>query len=186
MWQVRPARPGDADAIGEVHVRSWQHAYRGVIPDTVLDALDPVRRAGLWLRIMSQPDAGQHLLVVADGSRIVGFASAGPPRDDDLLDGRHLELYAIYTDPQVWRHGAGAALMLALLAEVPAGSAVSLWVLAANPRARAFYASFGFAPDGVTRWDTFDGRQVEELRYRRPQSAEPVGREGPIAPHRGY
>jgi hypothetical protein len=36
---VRPATPDDADAIASVHVRSWQAAYRGIVPDAMLDAL---------------------------------------------------------------------------------------------------------------------------------------------------
>ena len=37
---VRWATPDDADALGEVHVTTWQSAYRGIFPDAFLDELD--------------------------------------------------------------------------------------------------------------------------------------------------
>jgi hypothetical protein len=45
---VRPARPGDAEAIATVHVRSWQAAYPGIVPQPVLDRLSIERRAASW------------------------------------------------------------------------------------------------------------------------------------------
>jgi len=37
---VRPAVAADAPAIARVHVASWREAYRGIIPQQVLDELD--------------------------------------------------------------------------------------------------------------------------------------------------
>jgi len=34
--RIRVATPDDAEAIVDAHVRSWQVAYRGLIPDPVL------------------------------------------------------------------------------------------------------------------------------------------------------
>lgn len=31
--RLRPAQPEDALAVARVHVRSWQAAYRGLLPD---------------------------------------------------------------------------------------------------------------------------------------------------------
>ena len=42
-----------------------------------------------------------------------------------------------------------------------------LWVLADNPRARAFYEREGWALDGGEKTDQFLGVDVRELRYRR-------------------
>ena len=30
---IRPAHVGDAAAIASVHMRAWQQAYRGIVPD---------------------------------------------------------------------------------------------------------------------------------------------------------
>ena len=42
---VRHARAGDAPDLGLVHVRAWQAAYRGQMPDDYLDGLRPEERA---------------------------------------------------------------------------------------------------------------------------------------------
>jgi len=46
---IRLASVDDADAVSEVHVRAWQSAYRGVMPDDYLDGLqaqEPATRCG--------------------------------------------------------------------------------------------------------------------------------------------
>lgn len=46
--KVRAALPADAFAVAEVHVRSWQLGYRGLLPDAYLDALRPADRAARY------------------------------------------------------------------------------------------------------------------------------------------
>ena len=41
---VRRATPEDAAGVAGVHVRSWQVAYRGLLPDDYLDGLRPEDR----------------------------------------------------------------------------------------------------------------------------------------------
>jgi hypothetical protein len=36
--EIRPARVNDAPALGRVHVDSWRAAYRGLVPDSSLQA----------------------------------------------------------------------------------------------------------------------------------------------------
>ena len=74
--------------------------------------------------------------------RLVGFASAGPCRDDDAPARR--ELYGLYVE--AGSRGTGLADLL--VERVLRGRDASLWVLDDNPRARAFYARHGFTPDG--------------------------------------
>ena len=44
MMLLRPAEPSDSLAVAEIHVRSWQVAYRGLLPGDYLDALIPQER----------------------------------------------------------------------------------------------------------------------------------------------
>lgn len=37
--QIRLATDADAPAIARIHVRAWQRAYAGIIPDDILGAL---------------------------------------------------------------------------------------------------------------------------------------------------
>jgi hypothetical protein len=82
--EVRLARPGDAGQIGLVHIRSWQEAYRDLLPQEYLDSLDPDQRAGAWKRWLEQPDSLRGAtLVIGTGDRLDGFAGVGPTRDED-------------------------------------------------------------------------------------------------------
>lgn len=167
---VRPATPADSGAIGLVHVRSWQSAYRGKIPQDYLDGLDPARRAQVWRSVLEQarPSRGGVLVAVAEGGGIAGFASFGPSRDSDTDPRVTGEVFAIYTVPDAWGTGTGRALMgsaVAELARLGYANAV-LWVLDGNDRARRFYALAGWAEDGARKTDGSRGFDITEVRYR--------------------
>jgi hypothetical protein len=80
---IRSARPGDARAIAEVHVASWRHAYRGLLPDDYLDRLSVEERERTRREHLEDPSSGWGTLVVDDGGRVVGFSTYGPSRDQD-------------------------------------------------------------------------------------------------------
>jgi len=119
---VRPATLADADGIGLVHVRSWQAAYRGKMPQDHLDGLDPARRAAGWRRALAETGPSRAGLLVAepeDGKGgIVGFASLRPSRDSDTDPRVTGEVAAIYAAPDAWGTGAGRALMAAAVGEL--------------------------------------------------------------------
>jgi GNAT superfamily N-acetyltransferase len=168
---VRPAALADAEGIGLVHVRSWQSAYQGKMPQDHLDGLDPARRAEVWRRIMeeTEPSRGGVLVAVAEGGGITGFASFGPSRDSDTDPQVTGEVFAIYADPDAWGTGAGRALMASTVAELARlGYADAiLWVLDTNNRARRFYALAGWEKDGANKADGSRGFDITEVRYRR-------------------
>ncbi|MGW4211553.1 N-acetyltransferase family protein [Lentzea sp. NPDC004789] len=153
---IRPAVLPDAAAVASVHVRSWQSAYRGVIPDEVLDNLSVDGRTAMWERLI--PDGGVWVALVDDV--VVGFASAGPSRDDDAP----FELYSIYFLPSAWGSGLAESLARAALGDEPD---VIVWVLEDNKRARRFYERLGFTADGVSKTQTEGDAVLIELRYRR-------------------
>jgi ribosomal protein S18 acetylase RimI-like enzyme len=165
--RVRKASVEDAADIAAVHVRTWQVAYRGQMPDDFLDELDADKRTIRWREWAQQSDAW--VLVVEDQfHRITGFSSSCPSRDADA-DPNIAEIRAIYVHPEKWRNGTGRALMSASLAHVRAHGfdAITLWVLESNARARGFYESFGFALDGASK--TVQPRSdfsIREVRYR--------------------
>lgn len=45
---IRRATPDEAPAIADLSVRAWRAAYRGIVPDEVLDQLSVERRATGW------------------------------------------------------------------------------------------------------------------------------------------
>jgi ribosomal protein S18 acetylase RimI-like enzyme len=70
---LRDARRGDELAVAEVHVRSWQEAYRGLMPAEFLAGLDPRDRAGRY-EFEGGPEAPTTVVAVApvDGGGGVG------------------------------------------------------------------------------------------------------------------
>lgn len=163
---VRPALIGDIDAVARIHVRSWQHAYRGMMPDAVLDTLDESKRAARWREWLDKPD--HSLQVAVQGGSVVGFCSLIHSRDAGANDAVG-EIAALYVDPASWRIGAGTALVDAAVAQAHTVGyrALTLWVLTSNDRARRFYERVGFAPDGESKVETRAGYSLAELRYRR-------------------
>jgi GNAT superfamily N-acetyltransferase len=163
---VRPATPADAAAIAGVHVRAWQVAYRGLVPDEVLDALSLAQRESAWQALLERNAEGEFTLVAERGSDVVAFCSVIAPSRDDDADSRTCEVAAIYVEPSRWRDGVGSMLLGAALKQVGAAACdhVTLWVFAANDAALAFYRRFGFAPDGAETWHERSGQKEVRLR----------------------
>jgi ribosomal protein S18 acetylase RimI-like enzyme len=159
----RPARRDDLRAVTTVHVRAWQRAYRGILPQHHLDSLDideaVNRRAERW------PWPGSHIAEL-DGA-VAGWLAIGPYRGADAPPGSG-EIYALYVDPDHWARGVGTALMsygLPLLAAMGLRP-VFLWVLRDNARAQRFYLHHGFVADGAEEGYEAGGATVPEVRYR--------------------
>lgn len=163
---LRVATPGDELAVAEVHVRSWQSAYRGLMPNTFLDALRPEDRAARYA--FAAQGADQPVTVVAvEDARVLGFASVGPARDADRpADG---ELYALYVDPERVSHGIGRALLADARERLARRGhpAANLWVLEGNARAQHFYQTDGWVPDGARRVEDVYGITSEVVRFHR-------------------
>lgn len=165
---VRRARLGDERAIAEVHVRTWQVAYRGQIPDVVLDGLSVERRTRAWSQIIAEsspPASGA--FVLEEHGEVHGFAHVAPSRDEDADDNVG-ELTAIYVAPEFWGSGGSYLLLERALAGLrEAGfSAATLWVLDTNLRATRFYESASWTPDGAVKADKREGYELHEIRYR--------------------
>lgn len=163
---IRAATASDAAQIARVHVDSWREAYADVIPAEYLDSIDVAERAETWRERLAGPSRGLSIWVAEEGAEVLGFACLGPSRDEDA-DRSTLEIYAIYLEPSAWGRGVARELMRTVLASVPAGAVVTLWVLGANERARHFYRRHGFQPDGVERVEEYGGTPLTEIRYRR-------------------
>lgn len=161
--ELRRARQDDALNVAGVHLGSWRVAYRGVIPDDYLDALDVAERASRYSFELDGPDDPDTWVALTGGS-VLGFVTVGPSRDGAARTG---EVMALYVDPRRWRTGTGSRLMAVgeeRLADCGFVRAV-LWVLERNPRARAFYEAVGWRPDGETTTVELGGRELVELRY---------------------
>jgi ribosomal protein S18 acetylase RimI-like enzyme len=163
--KVRRASPDDADAIAAVHVRSWEAAYRGLIPEAWFAVRTLQTRTTMWRELLREADHPR-VFVACLGGTLVGFCGAvTPSRDEDAGEGTS-EIAALYVDPDHWRGGAGRALITTTLDDLARNlwREVTLWVFEANDRGRGFYVGLGFKPDGgrIER-----SEEPPELRVRR-------------------
>ncbi|MGB8861677.1 MAG: GNAT family N-acetyltransferase [Ilumatobacteraceae bacterium] len=165
---IRHATEADADAMGRLHVRAWQGAYRGVMPDEYLDGLQADERIAMWRGRIARTDLPPMLVAELMGE-VVGFAVFGAeqPTDDHSGCG---ELYAMNIDPPHWGKGIGRAMLREVTVALGAaghGEAV-LWVVPENARARMLYESEGWVADGGIATDEILGVTVTDIRYRKP------------------
>ena len=76
---IRPAAEGDAAGIARVHVRSWQEAYAGIVPEAYLASLDADQRTSEWASYLREGPSDEVLTWVAlAADRLVGFVTVGP------------------------------------------------------------------------------------------------------------
>lgn len=148
--RVRDGRADDARPIAEVHVDGWRWGYRGLVPDDVLNGLSVDEFARLWAERLASLPEDSFLFVAECGEGVVGFALAGRPRPDQELPGGTAQLHYLYVTQQVAGTGAGRALMDAVISRAHSAgfTALIVWVLTQNRRARRFYEAAGFQPDG--------------------------------------
>jgi len=164
--QVRPAAVADGESIARIHVAAWQTAYRGLMPDAVLDNLSVEKRAAFWqTHLSSQP---LQTFVAELNGAIIGFCDLVPSRDKDSNPKTAAEIVAIYIHPNHWRQGAGRALCHSALEAAGRKhfTAVTLWSLGSNIAARNFYEAMGFHLDGATKFETIGNHELHQVRFR--------------------
>jgi ribosomal protein S18 acetylase RimI-like enzyme len=159
---ARLAIPGDARTIAEVHVRSWQAAYRGVVTDEFLDSLDVDRRAEMIEGAIRDESKG--LLVAEQDGHVAGFSMLAASYDEGWG-----EVLAIYASPDHWGVGVGYELMAASVEwlQEQGYQRAMLMVLENNPRARTFYERQGWSLGKRIRIENIGGRDLTEVRYEK-------------------
>lgn len=145
-----------------MHIRSWQLAYRELLPVDFLAGLSIAERTERWRSRLHSEPLGTTVAEL-DG-QLVGFASVGPSRDQDLSPAHWLELNTIYLLPSAWGTGVAGRLLEAALSP---DRCYFLWVFQDNLRAQAFYRKAGFEPDGTSKQITIETTTLTEIRFRR-------------------
>lgn len=167
---IRLATPVDAAAVAAISVRGWQAAYRGIVPDAVLDGLSLERRATGWrTAIERSATSDERVWVLTAPTGLIGFAASGPARDESAAPPVGAgEVYAIYVEPTELRRGHGRRLFAHAVSDLAdrGFDPIVVWVFDANPPARRFYEAAGFRPDAARATIDFDGVPVDEVRYR--------------------
>jgi ribosomal protein S18 acetylase RimI-like enzyme len=161
--KVRLATPDDAEPIATVHIASWRAAYRGLVPDSLLDSLDVAERSRIWAHVLATEES--RCYVAIEQGQIIGFIHVCACRDSDQDPGSTGEITSIYLAPEHWRRGHGTVLLRRGMDALKARgvSSVVLWVFEGNGSARAFYEALDFNPDAARKIHAMSGRV--QMRY---------------------
>lgn len=168
---VRPAGPEDAREIAEIHVRTWQAAYPGIVPAEYLASLNAERYESMWKDNIAK--GLPELFVAIEGEAMLGWVAFGPSRDDGAAP-TEAEIWAIYVSPPQWRKGVGRLLWRHALARLRAQgfTSVGLWAFPENDRGGKFYRALGFKVEASsTKQFTLGNSSLNEIRHVRPIDA---------------
>lgn len=160
---VRVARPVDVDDIAAIQVASWSRRFADLLPPAVLADLRAADLASRWTHALIVPPSRAHRVFVAvEADRVVGFASAGPADDPDVLGGASatgpqagpaIEIGGLDVDPAAWGRGHGSRLLAAAAdhAIEMGGTELLAWCAIDDEPRRRFLGSAGFGPDTAFR-----------------------------------
>jgi ribosomal protein S18 acetylase RimI-like enzyme len=163
--EIRLATSADAVGVAIVQVRTWQAAYRGVMPDAFLDTISLEVRTQAWRGALErgQPE----LWVACLAAEVIGWVAFGGSRDGDAAASTG-EIEAIYICPEYWATGLGRALWLKARERLKnrGFTSITLWVLSENSRAIRFYRAAGFLPDWHSEKSiSIGGKELKEVRF---------------------
>jgi GNAT superfamily N-acetyltransferase len=166
--EVAVADVGDSADLLAVHVAARRAAYREMLLDHFADSITEDGWLGWWEELIDSAELPRcGVLKLVDRGMLVGYISFGASEDDDA-DTTTGEVRLLHLHPSVWRRGGGSMLLRRACGSLRAGAFedATLWVAAANNRARRFYQAQGWTPDGHEHLDGTEGRQRLQVRYR--------------------
>ncbi len=161
---IRQATPEDAYDFAECHVKSWQTAYKNILPNDYLSKLSIEKRAERYAETLKNQEGSVHYCALSDND-LIGLLVIGKCRDEDLKDTG--EIQAIYFLEQYRRNGLGTQLMnFGIQTLKDQGyKKIVLWVLEGNMDAIKFYEKIGFVADGAKK-EIVIVEPFIELRYQ--------------------
>lgn len=163
MLGFRYADKSDSYILAYIHVNSWRSAYKGIIPDEILDNMDMEKRKAYFDRVIE--NKSENNVIAFKDNEVTGYMTFGHCRDDDK-DSSFGEIRGIYLLPEFWHQGIGSKLInwgINVLNDMGYKN-ICLWVLEENLQAREFYKKQGFIYDGTSK-EIIIGKPVIELRY---------------------
>ena len=160
---IRSAYVDDCAELAALHVRAWQQAYAGFLPQEFLIGLDQEKRSEVWRQMLV--DEVVKVFLDYDKTTLVGFAACGACLDSDATP-TWGQLGALYYLKPYWGTGKARILYQTARSHLKASgySTITLWVLDGNARAIAFYRKHGFDFDGEEKSEQRPGFTMRELR----------------------
>ncbi|MBC8946570.1 GNAT family N-acetyltransferase [Xenorhabdus indica] len=162
ICKIRKACVYDVMKIALLHVKSWQAAYKHIIPEKKLGKLSVHEKAKSWYKRLNRSDTGFPKTLIAEyGDEIFGFCSFGVSRDDPNTG----SIFAIYFYQNYWGMGYSQKLIYSALGELKLSGFkfVTLWVIEDNFRALKFYEKIGFLPSRKYKNVNILGCEIREI-----------------------
>lgn len=161
---IRRAQVNDAPQLARIHVAAWQVAYRGVVPDSILQGFTYQKREAAFRQSLAANLEETYL--AEDGANALGILTIGACRDADLDVNSTGEIWGIYIAPDYWRRGIGTWLVHEAehMLQARGYREVVLWVLEDNTEARRFYEAMSFHSDGAFKMVEL-GKSLKAIRY---------------------
>ena len=161
---IRLAVPSDASDMAEIHARSWEAAYKDMLPMEFIKEKNATRNE-LWHRIIT--DENKIYYIIQANGKTAGLMAVAPPLDDDADDSVY-ELRAIYLNPDYFRRGIGSKAMDFAFhkARELGKTTMTVWTFAENLNTIKFYEKCGFVADGSTKTLEY-GKIMDCVRMRR-------------------
>jgi len=159
--ETRRAKPEDAGQIANVHAKSWQNAYAGIVPHGALARMINRRDASWWATAIRKSTI---ILVIEVGDEIAGYATLGPNRVSTFpFEG---EIYEVYVRPEYQGIGIGTRLFSDARSELKRRgyNGTAVWVLADNDPAISFYENAGGRAI-ATGSEHFDDKKLEKTAF---------------------
>jgi ribosomal protein S18 acetylase RimI-like enzyme len=162
---IEYARPqiSETKVIAELILRSWRHAFAGIVPAEVLATETVEGIEAHWQRHVANPE--RLILAAYDGQVLIGITLYGQaePRQVPQADGH---ITSLYVDQRFHGQCIGKSLITRAAREwlMCGGESLSVGVLKENVKARAFYEATGAVlhNEGVFRWH---GQDLAEIIY---------------------
>jgi GNAT superfamily N-acetyltransferase len=165
MMNVRPVKDDELSTVAAIHVRSWQTAYGGIVPDKYLAAQDVTKGEAKWRRT-SRKYPGNLRVAVDNQEDVLGFcylALVGDEPEDQPYDGR---LYALHVRSDLKRNGIGSQLLTSAFDRLRTMGcrSVIVWTFDDLAPSRRFYEHLGGTLVKSKRSD-FGGKKIVEVAY---------------------
>jgi GNAT superfamily N-acetyltransferase len=164
---LRRATIADAAGIATVYLAGWQGAHAGLVSADYAACMRARAREESWREELAKEAPHRTPWVALIDDRVVGFASGGMSRDDDV-DASTAEVYQVYVDPECWGRGIGSSLLRHVVRDLHdhGFARADLWVVAGCEPAKAFMERHTWVPAGSTRLEECGAAQVELRRYQ--------------------
>jgi len=150
--KIRKAVVTDVTDIVTINIKTWKIAYKGIVPQALLDSLSINDKIPRWTKRINNLKENKNEIFVAEISNING---------KELIGYSH----AIYVLPKYWKQGIGTLLFNSVIKFFLSMKFKSMviWALKENS-AGNFYKKLGGIPK-FNKTLTYGGKELEVLGF---------------------